>query len=111
MRWVRRSRSYLPLGLAGLTSVAASLALVASPQRGHAQEPPTANEIAERMCHLPPAAVRVTKRAIRAGLEASFAAACDTETKYGGYARRAKHDAQESIDSFIERRAPKYTGR
>jgi 2-(1,2-epoxy-1,2-dihydrophenyl)acetyl-CoA isomerase len=71
----------------------------------------SANEIAERMCHLPPAAVRVTKRAIRAGLEASFNATCDVETKYGGYARRAKHDAQESIDSFVERRAPKYTGR
>ena len=70
-----------------------------------------ANEIADRMCHLPPAAVRVTKRAIRAGLEASFAAACDNETKYGGYARRATHDAQEAIDAFVERRAPRYTGR
>ena len=31
----------------------------------------TANELADRICHLPPAAVRVTNRAIQAGLEAS----------------------------------------
>lgn len=71
----------------------------------------TANELADRMCHLPPAAVRVSKRAIRAGLEASFAAATANETKYGGIARRAKLDAEESRKSFVERRAPHYRGR
>jgi len=70
-----------------------------------------ANALADRMCHLPPAAVRVSKRAIRAGLEASFAAATANETKYGGIARRAKHDAEESVKSFVERRTPRYTGR
>jgi enoyl-CoA hydratase/carnithine racemase len=55
---------------------------------------PTARAMAERICELPPAAVRVTKRAIRAGLEASFA-----------------HDAEESRKSFIERRKPRYEGR
>jgi 2-(1,2-epoxy-1,2-dihydrophenyl)acetyl-CoA isomerase len=70
-----------------------------------------ANELADRICHLPPAAVRVSKRAIRAGLEASFAEATANETKYGGIARRAKADAEESMKSFIERRAPHYRGR
>ena len=70
-----------------------------------------AQALADRMCQLPPAAVRVTKRAIRAGLEASFEAAAANETRYGGLARRAKHDAEESIKAFVERRAPHFTGR
>jgi 2-(1,2-epoxy-1,2-dihydrophenyl)acetyl-CoA isomerase len=70
-----------------------------------------ANEIADRICHLPPAAVRVTKRAIRAGLEASFAESTQFESRYGEIARRARADAKESADSFAERRAPHYKGR
>ncbi len=71
----------------------------------------TANEFAERICHLPPAAVRVTKRAIQAGLEATFAEASANETRYGGIARRAKADAEESAKAFAERRKPTYRGR
>lgn len=71
----------------------------------------TAQEIASRMCELPPAAVRVTKRAIRAGLEASFAAATLNETRYGGLARGARRDAEESRQSFLEKRKPRYVGR
>lgn len=56
-------------------------------------------------------AVRVSKRAIRAGLEASFAEASGNETRYGGIARRAQKDAQESIAAFTEKRKPKFTGR
>ena len=72
---------------------------------------PAANALAERMCELPPAAVRVTKRAVRAGLEASFAEASGNETKYGGMARRASKDAAESMASFREKRKPIYRGR
>jgi 2-(1,2-epoxy-1,2-dihydrophenyl)acetyl-CoA isomerase len=72
---------------------------------------PTAMALATRMCEIPPAAVRVSKRAIRAGLEASFAASSANETRYGGLARRAKEDAAESIASFTEKRAPVYKGR
>ncbi len=72
---------------------------------------PAANALAERMCELPPAAVRVTKRALRAGLEASFAEATGNETKYGGLARRAAQDAAESMASFREKRKPVYRGR
>ncbi len=72
---------------------------------------PTANAIADRICALPPAAVRVTKRAIQAGLEASFAQSTANETKYGGIARRARLDAEESARAFAERRKPSYRGR
>jgi len=71
----------------------------------------TANTLADRMCHLPPAAVRVTKRAIQAGLSASFAEASANETRYGSIARRAKADAEESARAFAERRKPTFKGR
>lgn len=71
----------------------------------------TAHALADRICQLPPAAVRVSKRAIRLGLEATFEASVANETRYGGIARRAKHDAEESVKSFVERRPPHYTGR
>ncbi len=72
---------------------------------------PTARALAERICELPPAAVRVSKRAIRRGLEATFEEATRNETSYGGIARRAKVDAAESITAFREKRAPVYRGR
>ena len=71
----------------------------------------SANTLAERICQLPPAAVRVTKRAIQAGLEVSFAQASANETRYGGIARRAKADAEESARAFAERRKPTFYGR
>jgi 2-(1,2-epoxy-1,2-dihydrophenyl)acetyl-CoA isomerase len=70
-----------------------------------------AREIAARICSLPPAAVRVTKRAILAGLEATFAEATANETRYGGLARRAAQDAAESMAAFREKRPPRYKGR
>ncbi len=71
---------------------------------------PEARSIAERICELPPGAVRVTKRAMMRGLETSFAAATAYETRAGGLAGRASHDADESRRSFVERRKPKYLG-
>jgi 2-(1,2-epoxy-1,2-dihydrophenyl)acetyl-CoA isomerase len=72
---------------------------------------PTANAMAERICQLPPAAVRVTKRAIQLGAEAGFSDAVANETRYGGIARRARADAAESVRAFAERRKPVYRGR
>ena len=72
---------------------------------------PTATELAQQMCALPPAAVRVSKRAIRRGLEATFEEALRNETSYGGIARRAREDAAESIASFREKRKPASRGR
>ncbi|HTO57842.1 MAG TPA: enoyl-CoA hydratase-related protein [Pseudomonadales bacterium] len=71
----------------------------------------TANALADRICQLPPAAVRVSKRAIQLGAESSFAEASANETRYGGLARRARKDAEESARAFAERRKPTYTGR
>jgi 2-(1,2-epoxy-1,2-dihydrophenyl)acetyl-CoA isomerase len=72
---------------------------------------PAALALAGQMCGLPPAAVRVSKRAIRAGLKASFAEATANETRYGGMARRAREDAAEAIAAFREKRKPAYRGR
>jgi len=63
------------------------------------------------MCELPPAAVRVTKRAIRAALEVGFDEASANETKYGRLARSAVEDAEESTNAFLEKRKPVYKGR
>ncbi|MEX2080505.1 MAG: enoyl-CoA hydratase/isomerase family protein [Dehalococcoidia bacterium] len=72
---------------------------------------PASRAIAERICELPPAAIRVSKRAIRRGLEASFEEAARNETSYGGIARRAREDAAESRTAFLEKRKPTYRGR
>lgn len=70
-----------------------------------------ARALATRMCQLPPAAVRVTKRAIRAGLEIGFDESSANETKYGRLARSAIEDAEESTNAFLEKRKPVYKGR
>lgn len=62
---------------------------------------PTAMAMATRMCEIPPAAVRVSKRAIRKGLEASFAASSANETLYGGLlARQRKMPQRASLLSL-----------
>jgi len=72
---------------------------------------PTANSIAEQICRLPPSAVRVSKRAIRRGMESGFQEATRYETQGGALTRRARHDTDESRRAFAEKRAPKYLGR
>jgi enoyl-CoA hydratase/carnithine racemase len=72
---------------------------------------PAAQALADRICQLPPAAVRVSKRAIQLGAQASFAESIANETRYGGIARRARADAEESVRAFAERRKPVFRGR
>ena len=60
---------------------------------------------------LPPAAVRASKRGIRRAMDSSFGDATRYESQLGGLARRARHDSEESIRAFSEKRAPKYLGR
>jgi 2-(1,2-epoxy-1,2-dihydrophenyl)acetyl-CoA isomerase len=72
---------------------------------------PTARAIAERVCELPPGAVRVTKRATLRGLETSFKEATSYETRGGTLTRRVSYDAEESRRAFVEKRKPKYLGR
>lgn len=72
---------------------------------------PTARAIAERICELPPGAVRMTKRAMLRGLETGFKEATYYETRAGALTRRASHDREESQRAFVEKRKPKYLGR
>ncbi len=72
---------------------------------------PAAQALADRICQLPPAAVRVSKRAIQLGAESSFTESVANETRYGGVARRARADAEESVRAFAERRKPIFRGR
>ena len=71
----------------------------------------TARGLALRMCELPPAAVRVSKRAVRRGLEATFESSLLLENRYGPLATAAKEDREESLRAFTEKRKPKYKGR
>jgi len=72
---------------------------------------PTAREIAARICELPPAAVRVTRRAIRRGVDSSFDAATEYETHASRFTSQTPKDGAESRLAFREKRKPKFTGR
>ena len=67
--------------------------------------------LAVRMASLPPAAVRISKRVIRAGLEAGFLESSRNEVRSGGLIRRTPLDAAESARAFAERRPPVYQGK
>jgi enoyl-CoA hydratase/carnithine racemase len=70
-----------------------------------------AQAMADQICALPPSAVRVSKRAIRRGLETSFAEATRYESQLGSLTSRARADSKEARDAFVEKRRPRYTGR
>ena len=70
-----------------------------------------ARAVADQICALPPSAVRVSKRAIRRGLETSFEDATRYESQLGTLTQRARADSKEARDAFIEKRRPRYTGR
>jgi 2-(1,2-epoxy-1,2-dihydrophenyl)acetyl-CoA isomerase len=72
---------------------------------------PTARAVAEEICRLPPAAVRITKRAIQRGMEGGFADATHYETQGSGLTRRASHDMEEAARAFAEKRKPTFLGR
>jgi 2-(1,2-epoxy-1,2-dihydrophenyl)acetyl-CoA isomerase len=70
-----------------------------------------ARAYAERICALPPSAVRVSKRAIRRAFETSFVEATRYESQLGSLTQRVRADSKEARDSFLEKRKPHYTGR
>jgi enoyl-CoA hydratase/carnithine racemase len=70
-----------------------------------------ARAYAERISALPPSAVRVSKRAIRRAFETSFVEATRYESQLGSLTQRARADSKEALDSFLEKRKPRYTGR
>jgi 2-(1,2-epoxy-1,2-dihydrophenyl)acetyl-CoA isomerase len=71
----------------------------------------TARAIAERICELPPGAVRLSKRTVQKSLESGFESATGFETLSGRLTRQTPKDVEESQASFAEKRKPKYTGR
>ena len=71
----------------------------------------TARDMAIRMCELPPAAVRITKRSIRRAMDADFAGSTEYETQGSRFTSQTPKDGAESRLSFKEKRKPRYTGR
>jgi 2-(1,2-epoxy-1,2-dihydrophenyl)acetyl-CoA isomerase len=68
-----------------------------------------AHELAARLAAGAPRAIALTKRALDAGWEASFADQLETEATLQGEAG-ATADHAEGIAAFLERRAPRFTG-
>jgi 2-(1,2-epoxy-1,2-dihydrophenyl)acetyl-CoA isomerase len=69
----------------------------------------TAHELAARLAAGAPRAIALTKRALEAGWEASFADQLETEATLQGEAG-ATADHAEGIAAFLERRPPRFTG-
>jgi len=67
--------------------------------------------IAERICEIPPGAVRVTKRTVRKSMDSDFSGATGFETLGGRLTAQTPKDAAESRASFVEKRKPDYSGR
>lgn len=64
---------------------------------------------AAQICAIPPGAARVSKRAMRAGLTSTLSEALRYESRLGSLTSRARDDAKEAIQSFVEKRKPRYT--
>ena len=75
---------------------------------GHPLE--AAVELAEQMAALPPLALRSAKRVLQHNTQAELEDALRFEIAGLSYARKARNDAAESIASFREKRAPRFTG-
>jgi 2-(1,2-epoxy-1,2-dihydrophenyl)acetyl-CoA isomerase len=69
----------------------------------------TAHDLAARLAAGAPRAIALTKRALEAGWEASFADQLETEATLQGEAG-ATADHAEGIAAFLERRPPRFTG-
>ena len=70
---------------------------------------PTAHELAGRLAAGAPRAIALTKRALDAGWDASFAQQLEREATLQGEAG-ATADHAEGIAAFLERRPPRFTG-
>ncbi len=65
---------------------------------------------AEQMAVWPPMAVRSAKRVIQRNLQNDLRTALREEYNGLNYARKAPNDVRESRMSFVEKRAPNFTG-
>jgi enoyl-CoA hydratase/carnithine racemase len=67
-------------------------------------------ELANQIASWPPVAMQATRRVLQQSLESTLEEQLQNESFGLILARRAPHDVQESRDSFLERRAPRFTG-
>jgi enoyl-CoA hydratase/carnithine racemase len=66
--------------------------------------------LAKQIAFWPPMAMQSAKRVLQHNLTCNLEEALRYETAGLGFARRAPHDVAESRASFVERRAPVFTG-
>lgn len=67
-------------------------------------------ELANQIASWPPVAMQVTRRVLQQSIESTLEEQLQKESFGLLLARRAPHDVQESRDSFMERRPPRFTG-
>ncbi len=66
--------------------------------------------LADQIASWPPMAMRSAKRVLQRNLLLDLEAALREEYHGLNYARRAPNDVRESRASFVEKRAPRFTG-
>lgn len=67
-------------------------------------------ELANQIASLPPVAMQTARRVLQQSMESTLEEQLRNESFSLILARRAPHDVQESRDSFLERRPPRFTG-
>lgn len=77
---------------------------------GEEQVMDEAVELANQIATWPPVAMQSAKRVLQQSMASTFEEQLYNESYGLQMARRAPHDVQESRDSFLERRPPRFTG-
>lgn len=77
---------------------------------GEEQVVDEAVELANQIAMWPPVAMQSAKRVLQQSMASTFEEQLYNESYGLQMARRAPHDVQESRDSFLERRPPRFTG-
>ncbi len=77
---------------------------------GEEQVMDEAIELASQISTWPPVAMQSAKRVLQQSMASTFEEQLYNESYGLQMARRAPHDVQESRDSFLERRPPRFTG-
>lgn len=67
-------------------------------------------KLANEIAFWPPVAMQATRRVLQQSMESTLEEQLRNESFGLNLARRAPHDVQESRDSFLERRPPRFTG-
>ena len=67
-------------------------------------------ELAKQIAFWPPVAMQAARRVLQQSMESTLEEQLRNESFGLNLARRSPHDVQESRDSFLERRPPRFTG-